>query len=227
MVGPGAHTVTVTATDDAGLTSSDDVVFTVVDNTPPTISCPVDIVVYLPLNSTDTSAVVNYTAPTGADNCSGANTTQTAGLASGASFPMGTTTNTFTVTDGAGHSVSCSFTVTVLYNFTGFFSPINNPPVLNNVNAGKALPLKFSLSGDKGLNIFAAGYPMSQQIACDSSAPLADVEGTTTSGGSTLTYSPDQYHYNWKTDSSWAGTCRQLVVRLNDGTDHIALFKFK
>lgn len=227
LVGPGTHTVTVTATDDAGLTATDTVVFTVTDNTPPVISCPSNITVYLPLNSTDTSAVVNYTAPTGTDNCSGATTTQTAGLASGASFPVGTTTNTFKVTDGAGLTAECSFTVKVLYNFTGFFSPVNNPPVLNSVNAGRAIPVKFSLSGNKGLGIFALGSPESQQIACDSSLPVADLEGTETSGGSTLTYSPDQYHYSWKTNSSWAGTCRQLVVTLNDGTTHTALFKFK
>jgi hypothetical protein len=140
---------------------------------------------------------------------------------------MGPTTVTATATDAAGNTSSCSFTVTVLYNFTGFFNPVINPPTLNNVNAGRAIPLKFSLSGDKGLNIFAVGYPVSQQVACDSSAPLSELEGTVTSGGSTLTYSPDQYHYSWKTESSWAGTCRQLIVRLNDGSDHIAAFKFK
>ena len=38
---------------------------------------------------------------------------QTAGLASGSNFPIGTTTNTFVVTDVAGNSVSCSFDVIV------------------------------------------------------------------------------------------------------------------
>jgi len=32
--------------------------------------------------------------------------------------------------------------------------------------------------------------------------------------------------YVWKTDSAWAGTCRQLLVTLNDGTQHIAYFQF-
>lgn len=41
-------------------------------------------------------------------------TTQIAGLASGAIFPVGTTTNTFEIEDGAGNIVSCSFDVTVL-----------------------------------------------------------------------------------------------------------------
>lgn len=39
--------------------------------------------------------------------------TQTAGLPSGSVFPVGTTTNTFTVTDAAGNTSTCSFNVTV------------------------------------------------------------------------------------------------------------------
>ena len=59
------------------------------------------------------SAVVTYTAPTGTDNCPGATTAKTAGLGSGSTFPVGTTTETYTVTDAAGNTASCSFTVTV------------------------------------------------------------------------------------------------------------------
>ena len=97
------------------------------------------------------------------------------------------------------------------------------------VNAGRAIPVKFSLSGNKGLDIFAAGYPVSQQIACSDGAPLIDIEQTVTAGGSSLSYdaATDTYTYVWKTENSWAGTCRQLIVRLNDGSDHVAFFKFK
>lgn len=28
-------------------------------------------------------------------------------------------------------------------------------------------------------------------------------------------------------DKAWKGTCRILVVRLSDGTDHVAKFRFK
>ena len=37
----------------------------------------------------------------------------------------------------------------------------------------------------------------------------------------------DQYIYVWKTENSWAGTCRQLIVRLNDGSERVAFFKFR
>jgi len=59
--------------------------------------------------------------------------------------------------------------------------------------------------------------------------PIDDIEETDTVGSSGLTYDPltDQYIYHWKTNATWTGTCRQLIVRLNDGTDHVANFKFK
>ncbi|WP_046759040.1 HYR domain-containing protein [Kordia jejudonensis] len=44
--------------------------------------------------------------------------TQTAGLPSGADFPIGTTTNSFTITDLAGNAVMCSFDVTVDANLS-------------------------------------------------------------------------------------------------------------
>lgn len=222
---PLVITRTFTATDGAGNTASDAQIITVIDNTPPVISCPANIVVNLPLNSPATSMAVSYAAPTATDNCSAA--TVTTDIASGSVFPVGTTTVTATATDSKGNSSSCAFTVTVLYNFTGFFSPVANLPTLNSVNAGRAIPVKFSLSGDKGLNIFAANSPYTVSLNCSSSDPGVDVIETTTAGGSSLSYSGGQYHYTWKTESSWAGTCRQLVVTLNDGSEHRANFKFK
>lgn len=58
-------------------------------------------------------AVVNYTTPVAIDNCPGVTTVRTAGLASGSTFPIGTTVNTYTATDAAGHTATCTFSVTV------------------------------------------------------------------------------------------------------------------
>ena len=81
------------------------------DTEDPAITCPADITTS---NDTgDCSAVVTYTTPVGTDNCTGVTTTQTAGLPSGSTFPVGTTTNTFEVTDAAGNTATCSFDVTV------------------------------------------------------------------------------------------------------------------
>jgi hypothetical protein len=118
--------------------------------------------------------------------------------------------------------------VAPLFTFTGFFPPVNNDPVVNTVTPGAAVPVKFSLGGDHGLNIFAEGFPASRPIACDSFAVLAVVEETGLAGNSGLKYdaSSDQYIYGWKTERSWAKTCRQLVIRFADGSFHMASFKF-
>ena len=113
--------------------------------------------------------------------------------------------------------------------FTGFFPPVANLPKMNQATAGQAIPVKFSLGGDQGYDIFTAGYPASQRIDCTSGAPLGAMVGTAPAGSSGLSYDAamDQYVYAWKTDKAWVGTCRQLIVSLNDGSDHRANFKFK
>ena len=113
--------------------------------------------------------------------------------------------------------------------FNGFFSPVDNLPTLNKVKAGSAVPVKFSLGGNRGLAIFTSGYPRSAVTTCDSTAPVDGIEETVNPGAAELTYDPltDRYTYVWKTDKAWAGTCRQLVVQLTDGTFHRANFDFR
>ena len=164
----GTHTITLTVTDTGGGSDTDDVVITVQDTLAPDISCPANVVVNLPLNSTATSMVVNYPDVTATDSCSSTVTVNST-PASGSVFPIGTTTVNATADDGAGHVSACSFTVTVQYNFAGFFPPVANLPALNVVQAGRGIPVKFSLSGNKGLGIFAAGSPSSGPIVCNSS----------------------------------------------------------
>jgi hypothetical protein len=107
----GITTNTFKVTDASGGTSSCSFKVTVMDNQRPTILCPANITVGNDNNNC--GAVVTYTAPVGTDNCPGAFTTQTAGLASGSIFPIGITTNTFKVTDASSLTATCSFTVTV------------------------------------------------------------------------------------------------------------------
>jgi uncharacterized repeat protein (TIGR01451 family) len=106
----GPTTLTYSATDAHTNTGSANQLVTVVDNTPPTITCQANIIA--DFDPAVNGAVVTYTAPVGTDNCP-STTTQIAGLPSGSTFPVGTTTNTFKVTDGAGLTATCSFKVTV------------------------------------------------------------------------------------------------------------------
>ncbi|MDX2007585.1 MAG: ExeM/NucH family extracellular endonuclease [Meiothermus sp.] len=107
-----------------------------------------------------------------------------------------------------------------------FRSPVANFPAFNTANSGQSIPVKFSLGGNKGLNVFAPGFPKSQTVPCGSTAPVNGTDPTASNSG--LSYDPASglYTYVWKTDRSWAGTCRQLVVRYTDGTTYRANFNF-
>lgn len=116
----GTTTQTFQVDDGLGNTTTCSFTITVNDTEAPVITCPANIAVS---NDAGTcGAVVTYTTPTGTDNCSGAVTVQTAGLASGATFPVGTTTNTFTTTDASSNTTSCSFTVTITDSESPIFS---------------------------------------------------------------------------------------------------------
>jgi hypothetical protein len=114
------------------------------------------------------------------------------------------------------------------YEFTGFYRPVDNLPVLNAVKGGAAVPVKFSLTGYQGMAILASGSPASQRISCAAGGEIDAIEQTVAAGSSSLSYeaTTDRYSYVWKTSSLWAGTCRQLVVELDDGSVHKAFFKF-
>jgi alpha-tubulin suppressor-like RCC1 family protein len=132
-------------------------------------------------------------------------------------------------TDTAGNTASANVSYTVIYDFSGFFQPIDNLPILNSMKAGSAVAVRFSLAGNQGLSVLAAGSPASQQIACGTATTVDDVEQTVSASNSSLSYdaTTGQYSYTWKTDKAWANTCRQLIVKLADGTNHFANFKFK
>jgi hypothetical protein len=117
---------------------------------------------------------------------------------------------------------------TPAWPFDGFGAPVDNPPVVNVVKAGATVPLKFGLGGDRGLGIFAPGYPASVKVACDASSTDA-LEETATPGSATLGYdaATDRYHYNWQTDRSWGGSCRTLVLKFADGSEQTAQFRFR
>ena len=117
----------------------------------------------------------------------------------------------------------------MIFSWSGFFQPVDNLPTINVAKAGSAIPVKFSLGGNKGLNIFATGFPLSQMLQCSTGTVQDAIEQTVNAGSSGLKYDPatNQYNFVWKTEKPWGGTCRQLVVKLIDGTTYVANFKFK
>lgn len=113
------------------------------------------------------------------------------------------------------------------YVFNGFFQPVDNLPIVNKLKAGNGVPVKFNLSGYQGMQIFADGYPRVIKVACDASEALDTVEETVAVSSNTLVFEGDgNYNYKWRTDKTWVNTCRHLVLRLNDGSEKVAEFRF-
>lgn len=195
---------------------------TVQDTTPPLIICPQGIVGIVgqpivlgsasAIDIVDPSVTVMNNAP--------------------AVFGPGTTNVGWTATDASGNAVTCIQSVTLRYNFSGFFSPVDMPDVVNMAKAGSTIPVRWRLTD------FAGGYVTdvatvvgitSFRTNCSSSALSDEIETTVASGGTALRYDAvaQQFVYNWATMKSWLGTCRTLVLALNDGTIHMAHFKFR
>jgi hypothetical protein len=217
----GSHTASGTVSDRAGNESATGSLTVQVDADAPSVAvtCPSTPVVL--------GSVVSA-GWTAADAESGLATPASGSVALDTSSVGTKSASAPTAADNVGHSAGAACFYNVVFDFRGFFRPVDSPPMLNVVKAGSGIPVKFSLSGDQGLDIFAVGYPVSYGVDCDNSAPLDTVEQTVTAGGSSLSYDAgvDQYVYVWKSDKAWAGSCRLLDVTLVDGARHIARFKF-
>jgi hypothetical protein len=221
----GKKSFTVNATDNAGNPASKTVSYTVADRTAPSISLttPADGAVYAPGQRVLASySCADQPGGSGVATCQGT-------VANGA--PVDTAAfgpHSFVVnaTDVAGNSSSRTVTYTVAYSFRGFLRPVQNLPSANRWKAGKPVPIRFSLDGFKGASPEAAGYPRSTRCGG------GDVDEVTRERGSrrkpVFEYErrTDTYVLLWKTERRWAGTCREFVLKLDDGSVHSARFEF-
>jgi len=146
----------------------------------------------------------------------------------GTPFAAGTYTLSVQFVPASGNyssaSKSVSITVSSAMTFAGFFAPIRNMPYVNTAQAGSSIPVKFTVGGYRGQNVLME-TPSSEQVACPAGAAenavrpgIAGVAGLRSLGYS--------YNYVWKTNPSWAGTCRKFALKLADGSTHEAMFRF-
>jgi len=133
----GIYTETWRVTDASGNSASCSFTITVLDPVTPTITCPSNVTVNNILGKC--AAPVTYSFPYYSDNCPNYTLTQLAGLNSGAEFPVGVTNVSFRVTDNAGNSTVCSFSVTVLDR---------EAPVITVCPADQIIPTSSNGTGD-------------------------------------------------------------------------------
>ena len=140
----GSTTISCSATDSAGATTSGSFAVTVRDTTAPSLSgMPSD----RSLLTTDPSgAVVTWSPPSATDIADGS---PTVGCepASGSTFGVGTTSVTCTATDASGNHSSASFSVSVTLLQLGaiFDEPVGDARVVPVSNA-RTVPVKFRLT---------------------------------------------------------------------------------
>jgi len=159
----GANTVTYTAIDQAGNTSTSSFTVSVLDSESPMVSgMPTDMDVDNDPGSC--GAVVNWTEPSASDNCGVPGLTSD--FTSGMSFPNGDTVVSYLATDDSGNTSSASFTITVM--------DTENPTVI-------AIPTAIEISTDPGLCSGIATW--SEPIAVDNCG-IASLVGDHSSGES-------------------------------------------
>jgi uncharacterized protein len=104
------------------------------------------------------------------------------------------------------------------YGFGGFTG--------STANAGSTVPVAFTLTANGGA--VPSGNPVSwvktAPAACNTGLPSGDFDTANIAGS--VSGSGGSYRFNWKSDPSWAGSCRVLWMFLTDGTLHRASFQF-
>lgn len=216
-LGDGAQTLSATCRDQAGNLGS--ATFAVkVDATAPTLAPVVDP------NPVLLGGVATVTA-NAFDAVSGVASATCGQLDS---ETVGTKTVTCEASDEAGNLASVEVPYAVHFPYSGFGRPVDDQTV-NRVQAGRGVVLRFSLGGDRGLDILAVGSPSSQAVACGTDVVVDAAEMTNAAGASELRYdeATGEYVYVWKTERSWRGSCRTLTLALVDGSQHQAVFHLR
>jgi len=165
----GVTIVTCTVTDARPITASTTFTVTVEDTVPPTITCPPNVTVNADAGLC-TASGVTLGLPVVVEACG---VTSLINDAPG-SFPVGTTTVNWTVTDAAGQTAICSQQVTVIDN---------QPPTI-------ACPATVTVSADAGL-CSASGVSLGSPVTSDNcgvASVVNDAPGTFPVGTTPVTW---------------------------------------
>jgi hypothetical protein len=229
----GTTTVTWTVSDPSGNTGTCTTTVTVNDTEAPVIICPGNMTV--PNDPGECGATVSYSV-TATDNCANPLIVQNSGPASGSFYPLGTTTHSFTATDAAGNSSTCSFTITVTDTedpvalCQDITVPLSAPPVLPDASISGVINYYSGVSSVTGSSVVVAapsGFSPGDKVLLIQMQG-ATVNTTNTSSFGTITSEGNAGNYEFLRISSISGNTVNFstpVVRVYDAAGRVQLVR--
>jgi len=115
-------------------------------------------------------------------------------------------------------------TLNVRYIFRGFDGEFAKSRV--DLDAGEDTRVEFLLNGFQGMDVLGTGFPASQRVDCTTGAPLGNLETAVSRRGAALEFE-GEYRWRWQTSTTWARTCRDFVLGLNDGSTQKKRIRFQ
>ena len=213
-----SHSASATAADLAGNTGTGQLTGVHVDASNPSVGlvCPTTVLLG------------------GSANASWSASDTGSGLATAASGTIALETDTVgtktvtapTASDNVGHTsaaVSCQYRV--VYGFAGLFAPIDRPNTMNLSKAGQSVPLKWRLTdaqGDPVLDLDTATVTVTG-MSCSLGASDDLIEEVAPGGSGLQNLGDGNYQVNWKTPTSYAGSCKSLNLNLGEGAPRTGL----
>jgi hypothetical protein len=144
---------------------------------------------------------------------------------------VGEKTVVFTAYDNVGHSATKSCKYYVQYSFDGLFAPIDRPNTMNVSKAGQAIPLKWRLTDADGNPVtnLASVIVTVTGVSCSLGSTLDLVEEVASGSSGLQNLGDGYYQFNWKSPTSYAGSCKSLNLNLGEGTPRtgLAFISFK
>jgi uncharacterized repeat protein (TIGR03803 family) len=235
-VSGGRFSVTFDQTSTPKVTELSGTVFasTVLDHTPPVITCPADIAVGCGID-----LLVSVTFSATATDDWDPSPAITYSPASGSGFPIGTTAVTCTATDASGNSSTSTFKVTrAALGFAGFLPPIGGADAtggsfgkpIGTFKNGSTIPVKFTASCG-GAQVLAGIHRLQvvkYSNATTAAAPIDATPQDAATTGNQFRLAGGQWQFNLDTKGTGMSVgIWQLSATLSDGSQHHVWIQLK
>ena len=189
-----------------------------------TLTCPVTPVIL------GASATADWTATDGGSGVALGFAAGNIPLETGSVGPKTATAAEGTSRDDVANDsppVSCGYSV--VFDFRGFFTPVDNNGILNVANSGQAIPLKWELRDHLGnpVTTLSSVKVTVEHLSCGLETTTDAVEEYAAGASGLQNHGNGAYQFNWKTPTGYAKSCKTMKLDLGEGTPRTASFQFR